>query len=513
MKRTIALIIIVVLMASLLAACQPAEPEVQEIEKPQAVTPEEPEEPEEEPVPEEPVEVYAQALYDGVYVLYGTALRGDAFKVTDETEDCYVTELDGIPVLIEKKYVRLDSQEAASAWEGKTGAEVVIYPTAYLEGEGQIVPEGTIVKVEDEFSGIYYITYTDESGAEIKGYLSSDSDIKNTAEEKKKSEKKSSKSDSSSKGSSKPAEKKESAPEPEPIPKEDPKPSGDNESSGDADDINLDNISAAFTVDYGIVPLAGTYDVAEAGELEVTEEETLIVPAPAESDEGIEKPAGTEGMEEELEQEGFTEQNGTVFADGTEVYIGTTVKGDSYLLCDPDAALMAAPDDDVSIIFAENTGSVKRWALKFEGDADFEQWPAKALKDIYPFNNGLGRGKGIEIPEGSLLTVIGDTGRFFVMLTEDGKTVYLDKEGSEEALMLYDEAAIEAEKKAAEEAAKEDKKKDTKKDSKKSSGDSSKKEESKPKEEPKPEPKEDSGSGDSETTDPDDSSEYTAPIL
>ena len=158
MKRTIALIIIVVLMASLLAACQPAEPEVQVIEKPQAVAPEEPAEPEEEPVPEEPVEVYAQALYDGVYVLYGTASRGDVFKVTDETEDCYVTELDGIPVLIEKKFVRLDSQEAASAWEGKTGSDVIVYPTAYLEGEGQTVSEGTVVKVEDEFSGIYYIT-------------------------------------------------------------------------------------------------------------------------------------------------------------------------------------------------------------------------------------------------------------------------------------------------------------------------------------------------------------------
>ena len=113
MKRTIALIIIVVLMVFVLAACQPAEPEVQEIEKPQAVAPEEPAEPEvveEEPVPEEPVEVFAQALYDGVYVLYGTAARGDVFSVTGETEDYYKTEIEGIPVLIEKKYLRLDSQ-------------------------------------------------------------------------------------------------------------------------------------------------------------------------------------------------------------------------------------------------------------------------------------------------------------------------------------------------------------------------------------------------------------------
>ena len=499
MKRTIALIIIVVLMASVLAACQPAEPEVQEIEKPQAVAPEEPAEPEvveEEPAPEEPVEVFAQALYDGVYVLYGIAARGDVFSVTGETEDCYKTEIEGIPVLIEKKYLRLDSQEAASAWEGKAGSELTVYPTAYLEGEGQKIPEGAIIKVEDEFSGIYYITYTDEAGIEIKGYLSSESDIKNTAEQKKKSESKK----SSGNSGSKPAEKKETKPEPTPAPE--PK-APENESSGDGDDIELAAIPAG---DYGIVLLAGRYEVAEAGELEVKEEET----APYDPDSEIENdaPAGTVGQEED-EAEDFAVQNGTVFSDGTEIYLGTTVKGENYMLVDPEAALAAAPEDYVDIVYAENNGSVKRWALKFEGDADFEQWPAKTLKDIYPFGNGLGRGKGIEIAEDSLLTVIGDTGIYYVMLTEDGRTVYLDKEGSEEAIMLYDEAAIEAEQKALEEEkAKEEKKKSD------SKGSSTK--ESKPKEESKPEPKKEDSSGDSgnsETTENDDSGEFTPPIL
>lgn len=85
-----------------------------------------------EPEPEsEPGVVRA----DGTGLIFALLARGYDVEITGESGDYYIVLIDGTEALVEKRFVRLDSEEEFQWWKGFAKANAPVYSSAYLSGE------------------------------------------------------------------------------------------------------------------------------------------------------------------------------------------------------------------------------------------------------------------------------------------------------------------------------------------------------------------------------------------
>lgn len=87
---------------------------------------------------------------DGALVYYKMATRGTAIEVTGEDGAYYAGTVDGVNVLVEKKWVRLASAAQPTAWKGYSNDMAPLFKTAYLMGDPvATLPLNTEVEVLD----------------------------------------------------------------------------------------------------------------------------------------------------------------------------------------------------------------------------------------------------------------------------------------------------------------------------------------------------------------------------
>ena len=116
------------------------------------------------PVAETPKKM-ATSKVDGALVFYQTAKRGTVIEVTGEDGDFYTGKLDGVNVLVEKKWVRLASAAQPKAWKGYANDMAPLYKTAFLLGDPiATLPLNTEVEVVDEQDGWVFVKADGKEG-------------------------------------------------------------------------------------------------------------------------------------------------------------------------------------------------------------------------------------------------------------------------------------------------------------------------------------------------------------
>ena len=162
MKKIISLILAVLLLLSLAACGAKEEPAPAATEAPAA---EEPVEPTPEPTPTEPEWEPGVARAGYGELVYTTLNRGDIVNVIGQWKDYFIIEGDEVDLLIEKRFLRLDSEAEFEVWEGfaKWGAQA--FDNVYLRGDAILdLYVNQQVTVIDGKDGWLYIEWEGGSG-------------------------------------------------------------------------------------------------------------------------------------------------------------------------------------------------------------------------------------------------------------------------------------------------------------------------------------------------------------
>ena len=158
----IALAAIIVILLAILAFCafkpEPTPP-VEESSKPESVEPPAPVEPEWEPGIV--IANYAEAIYKSLAM-------GTQLNVTGQFKDYYVVEGEDFDLLVEKRFVRLASEEAFSGWAGYAYSGAEVFSTVYMrDAEPIAVLESNTELTVEEGKG----DWLKVSWADGKGYM------------------------------------------------------------------------------------------------------------------------------------------------------------------------------------------------------------------------------------------------------------------------------------------------------------------------------------------------------
>lgn len=167
MKRIIALLLIITIMAAFCACTQTSA---------QEVTPSATQEP--TPIPEPTATPQPETKPGTVkdielLIPYKILSRGDKLSVTGENEDYYLVELDGRDCFVEKKLVRLSSEETPDKKTVYFHSGAKVFDNYNLTGDAIDTPQlNTEAELIDEFNGIAIVKYDGFEGYVLSSSLS-----------------------------------------------------------------------------------------------------------------------------------------------------------------------------------------------------------------------------------------------------------------------------------------------------------------------------------------------------
>jgi len=164
MKRILALTL-ALLMLLTLGACGKKEVTPEPTAEP---TPAPTAEPTPEPTPTATPEPAWEPGYiraGNLFVLWTTLQRGDEVTVLGQWEDYYIIEGEEANLLIEKRFLRPEGEEAPAEADGWARENTLVYPTGYLRGESiATLALNTEVRVIDTKAGWALIEWDGGSG-------------------------------------------------------------------------------------------------------------------------------------------------------------------------------------------------------------------------------------------------------------------------------------------------------------------------------------------------------------
>lgn len=117
----------------------------------------------------EPEGKAATVLVNGLAAVYTSFKDGTELKITGETEDHYLVDYEGVTVLVEKRFVRLASDESFEPWDGYAKSDAPVYDNVYISGEAlkklplntklTVLTElGSVLKAELEDKTVVYVS-------------------------------------------------------------------------------------------------------------------------------------------------------------------------------------------------------------------------------------------------------------------------------------------------------------------------------------------------------------------
>lgn len=102
---------------------------------------------------------------DGAGAVYTTLDRGAELEVIGTIRDYYVVSLDDVKLLVEKRFLRLDSEAAPEAREAYAGTDCEVFSDVYMQGEaGEVLALNTQVTILEELGNCILIEYDGKLG-------------------------------------------------------------------------------------------------------------------------------------------------------------------------------------------------------------------------------------------------------------------------------------------------------------------------------------------------------------
>ena len=143
--------------------------------KPEPEPPVEPSEPEisEPPAPVEPEWEPGKVIANYAEALYKTFALGSKVEVTGQYKDYYIVKGEDHDLLLEKRFVRLDSDDAYSSWTGYAYSEAEAFSSVYMRNEPiATLSTNTEITVEDGKGEWLKISWEDGKGYMLKSDVS-----------------------------------------------------------------------------------------------------------------------------------------------------------------------------------------------------------------------------------------------------------------------------------------------------------------------------------------------------